>query len=373
MNFRSLTGNTPLPLIRNNFLYNYNYIGINVQDHTGNIGTITDPGMNTLYSNDNSAVDINSTSNITVADNFGMFNISWPMVQITSNNPYHSTASCATQIFNMPSQGNLNTAYTCDYLAKLIGPTIVSGDKYLLRDDHEEFLTSTNNMFLYTSLILGSVDDIDENWLSEWLSSHELSENERSLLQYSYYYRNSNIELARLNLNNFDPANKDEADYKNLRLIDLDFIENGLNYNNETNIPIFEEIIEGGSENANFAISLLNNSVEYKDYLIDELDESEVTKSGDTKFIGENNSYLNIYPNPANHKVYIELVYNNGDIGQLEIFDAEGRLITNYSVNIIAGGIELDIQELKNGFYFVTLSDPESGLLQKGKLVKMQK
>ncbi|MEZ5194968.1 MAG: hypothetical protein R2764_00795 [Bacteroidales bacterium] len=75
MDFRSFAEAPPLPLIRNNFLYNYNYVGINVQGHSGNIGTNSSPGLNTLYSNDNSAIDINSNSTITVADNFGMFNI----------------------------------------------------------------------------------------------------------------------------------------------------------------------------------------------------------------------------------------------------------------------------------------------------------
>ncbi|MBM3436471.1 MAG: hypothetical protein FJY07_09685, partial [Bacteroidetes bacterium] len=90
MDFKSFLGIKPLPLIRNNFLYNYNHVGINAQNHSGNIGISGSPGLNTLWSNKNTSVDINSTSNITVADNFGMFNISWPQVQITSNNPYHS-------------------------------------------------------------------------------------------------------------------------------------------------------------------------------------------------------------------------------------------------------------------------------------------
>ena len=80
----------------------------------------------------------------------------------------------------------------------------------------------------------------------------------------------------------------------------------------------------------------------------------------------------NIYPNPATDKAFIELIYNNELPGNLEIFDAGGSLIQEYTVLLVAGGIELDIQQLKNGFYFVTLSNAETGFIQKGKFVKMK-
>jgi len=372
MDYRSFAGTTALPLIRNNFMYNYNYVGINVQGHSGNIGTNADPGINTLYSNDNSAIDINSTTSITVADNFGMFNISWPQVQITSNNPYHSTASCAHQIFNMPSQGNLNITYTCDHFEEISEPLTGSLGIFTLTENYEELLKSTSNQFYYANLILASHEDPDPDLLNEILNISTLSDNEEALLQYSFYYRITDLPGARFHLNQFSPENIDQADFKILRLIDMDIIEHGWESLLDETILLLEEI--GGKEtfNSNFAIALLNNTATYRDYFIDELDLPEVIKSDNVKHIGENENYLNIYPNPATDKAFIELIYNNELPGNLEIFDAGGSLIQEYTVLLVAGGIELDIQQLKNGFYFVTLSNAETGFIQKGKFVKMK-
>ncbi len=173
MDFKSFIGNTPLPLIRNNFLYNYNNVGINVQGHSGNIGTLSSPGLNTLWSNYNSAVDINSNTSITVADNFGMFNISWPQVQITSNRPYHSTASCGHQIFNMPSQGNLNISYTCDHYKQIQDPLSGTGGTYNLSGNYLEILIGSEDQFNLANMILASYENADAELLNTfWTILH---------------------------------------------------------------------------------------------------------------------------------------------------------------------------------------------------------
>jgi len=118
---------------------------------------------------------------------------------------------------------------------------------------------------------------------------------------------------------------------------------------------ILKGIKDKGSYNSNFAIALLNNSFDYRDYFKDEMDMSEVVKSDNVSHIGDDAGYLNIFPNPATNKVFIELIHNNGLPGKLEVFDASGSLITDYEVNLVAGGIELNLQQLKQGFYFITL------------------
>ena len=56
--------------------------------------------------------------------------------------------------------------------------------------------------------------------------------------------------------------------------------------------------------------------------------------------------------------------------GKIQMFDLSGKLITDYAVNIVAGGIELDIQHLSKGLYFITITDPDSGFIRAGKFVK---
>ena len=48
-----------------------------------------------------------------------------------------------------------------------------------------------------------------------------------------------------------------------------------------------------------------------------------------------------------------------------------GKLVNEYTINFVAGGIELDMQKLDEGLYFITLTDPTSGFIQKGKMIKI--
>ena len=68
----------------------------------------------------------------------------------------------------------------------------------------------------------------------------------------------------------------------------------------------------------------------------------------------------------------MELVHNNGEDCKIELFDISGKLVNDYTVNFVTGGIELDIRNLKNGFYFITLTDASSGIMQQGKMVKLK-
>lgn len=114
INIRSIHSSYPFPVIYNNFMYNYSKYGVYATNVSGSIGTATVSGLNTFWSNKHSAVDVGvANGNISLYNNFGVFNIS-SGVNIVQNNPYHSTASCAKQIFNMPSQGNLDVNLKCD-------------------------------------------------------------------------------------------------------------------------------------------------------------------------------------------------------------------------------------------------------------------
>jgi hypothetical protein len=371
MDFRQF-GAGALPKIRNNYLYNYNFVGINVFGYTGNIGTLApaDPGLNTLWSNYNAAVDINSNTTIQVADNFGMFNISFPQVQIVSNRPYHSTASCGHQIYNMPSQGNLNIKYLCDNYSVLFKGIAGAAGSYSLSNNYKELLQASENQFDDASLILNSVGNADVALLNEILQLASLMANEKALLKYNFYYAAADYLNARLSLEGFSPENADEADYKFLRLSDLDAIANQGSALPENTVMKLGEIENKKSNNSNFAISLLNNSPTYRDYIFEEQTLLEVVKSTNVQHVADGESSLKLSPNPARDKVFVEVVNSGMVDGKIRIMDANGKQISDYKLDFVAGGIEIDIHNLRNGLYFVTLTDQNSGFIQTGKLVK---
>lgn len=370
MTFTNLAGGT-LPLIRNNYLYNYNRVGIDVIGHNGNIGVAGDPGMNTLWSNDNSAVDIQSTPNVIgVADNFGMFNISFGTVQINSNNPYHSTASCGHQIFNMPSQGNLNTDYVCDHIQELQNPLEGGGLSFLLGGDYGDVLASSSEQFNSANKTLASLNNADIPLLNEIISITSLTDNEIAMLNYNFHYRNSDYTNARLSLNQFSPVTVDETDYASLRSYDLDVLENGWSILTTEGLQEIADIENKESVNSNFAIALLNNTSSYSDYQLLVPILPDVVKASNIKNVEEESGLLNIYPTPSISFVFIELINNNPN-GKIQLFDMKGQLIVDYKVDFVSGKIEMDIRSLNPGIYFVTLTDAETGIMQKGKLIKL--
>jgi hypothetical protein len=372
MDIRALTSGLSLPKIRNNSLYNYNLAGINVANYSGNIGTATpfDPGLNTLWSNYNSAIDINSNSTIQVADNFGMFNISFPFVQITSNRPYHSTASCAHQIYNMPSQGNLNISYTCDNFKSLMPSVTGSGGLYSLAPDYREVLGASEDPFSDARMILSSVKDPDINLLNELLVLPSLTANDRNLLKYTYYFNKSDFGNARTNLNQFIPGTSDQSDFKTLKLYELDVLENGWSSLTSGVINALGTVEDKHTANTNFAISLLNNSSTYRDFIFEEPSIGDVEAGTNIKRVSDGESYMMIYPNPATNKLNIEVISSSLVNGKLQVFDISGKVISNYSVNAFSGGFEMDVAGLAKGIYFITITDPSSGIVKAGKFVK---
>ncbi len=368
-----MTGSSasPLPLVRNNFLYNYYSIGIDVRNHSGNIGTFANPGLNTLWSNKNTAIDINSNLTITVADNFGMFNIAFPQVQITSNRPYHSTASCGHQIFNMPSQGNLNVNYNCENLNATLAPMIPSGNGFVLIQNYQNMLSDGWNDFEQAALILASVSNPDQALLEELLANTPLSDNQKQLLRYQYYLQIADREAATASLGNFMPADETEANFKFVAETQLSIIDDWSNVTPEV-ISELEAIAQTKTTVSNAAITLLNNLAGYRDQWVEEPELKAIEAVGETRRIDDAGSFLRIFPNPVKDIAFVEVVNDTQTESKLQLFDISGRLVENYAIDFVTGGMEIDLSRLEDGIYFVTLTRMDTGVVQKGKILKMK-
>ena len=367
-----LLGNGRIPVIRNNYVYNYRLYGLFNDNHFGDIGTSSDPGMNTFWSNNNSATDVFSNNLIQVADNFGIFNITFATVQITSNNPFHSTASCGQQIFNMPSQGNLNTDLLCDNLNSIISPLMSNNSPFELKNDAMNELSDLGSQFEKANMILSINDLSNDVQLNEILANTNMSDNEVNLLKYLHYYRTEDYQIAGQFLNLFVADGLQEENYKKLSLLDLDIIEN--NYQlTLTDVQELEYQVAGEeSVIANYAAYILRQTSSHPSYVYAKYVETETATDLETKRIKEEDSFLSIFPNPSSDFVVIELT-NAQEGNVIQLFDVSGRLVTNYAIEIFAGRVQLNIKELSEGSYFVTMTNPESGFTQKGKIMKIKK
>ena len=78
--------------------------------------------------------------------------------------------------------------------------------------------------------------------------------------------------------------------------------------------------------------------------------------------VSKNDLNINVYPNPAQDIAQIQ-IYSNQDYAntQLEIYDLNGRLVSNQSTEIITGynNFNINVQQLDRGMYLILLTTPE--------------
>ena len=343
-----------IPVIRNNYIYNYQ-VGINNFGHSGNIGTSTDPGMNTLWSNNNSAIDINSNVLLQVANNFGMFNIGG-LVQITQNNPTHSTASCGHQIFNMPSQGSLNTKYTCDNELNFIAPKMKMNGNILLPEVSKaiDYLSHSENKKEIISQ-LAKLKDCSESYLTQIISAIEIEQEDIDAVWYNFHKHNGHFEKAHKILNNMGANginNFVQIEKLNLKRLEIGHLD-------ENDFTVLNTILEDTEiETAiyNLAVSLSktgNSHGKYKHF-----NESIVfeDQSGSINRINEDKTSLEIFPNPSRNEINIQVLEGKIIAGQeLIIYDMYGHVVQTNQLGFVSGREKINISALASGTYFVVL------------------
>lgn len=357
-----------IPYIRNNYLYNYTMHGIYSNGHTGNIGAAGDPGMNTLWSNDNSAVDIASVGGvIQVADNFGMFLISYPDVQITSNNPSHSTASCGTQIYNMPSQGNLNTSLNCENSEELKSFLFANDDFAFLRSDYLELLIASKEQYHFISFLLSNYTGASVSIMKELINASEITDTESAFIRYQYYSSKHDFINARIALNSVSNLSINQEQYKELCSISLDIAENG-NDLTVSQVSFLESTAYAMGEHQNEAIALLRATPFHPSYFIDDVVLNELATNIKTIEV-ESDMELKVYPNPASDVLFIEFLANINEDNDINIMDVTGHLIDKRHLDFKSGKFQLDVLNLSSGAYFIEVID-NSGNRKVAKFIK---
>jgi hypothetical protein len=83
-------------------------------------------------------------------------------------------------------------------------------------------------------------------------------------------------------------------------------------------------------------------------------------------YIFTDHSILNVYPNPSDGHVFIDMSFAEKKDGTVEIFDVLGKSIYHHQFeNLTAESLEADLSEMKPGMYFVTLKTGNEVLSKK--------
>lgn len=362
-----LVGNSNLPLIRNNYMYNYS-TGISNSGHSGNIGTPTDPGMNTFYSN-SAGVDVFTNTSITGANNFGL-SIFSPLLQQTQTITTYSTASCGHQIYNSPSQSNLNTKYTCDNNEQFLQPKGKSNGSINLPSVNSAiaFLEgASNKMNVVRQFVY--LEGCDMVYLTNVMNGIDLSEQDEDMILYTYHKFNDEYIAANSKLDLLVGTEYEHV-VKVERLVLKNEATGQLTPGDFTLIASILNTPELNEEQYNLAVALSKTGSNHGMYRTSYPEiSSEI--GHDFVSITEDKTQLEIFPNPSTDEINVQIMEGKTVAGQeLIIYDMYGSIVQTTQLDFISGREKVNISALSSGAYFVVLvSDGERS--ERTKFIKL--
>ncbi|MFD1551569.1 hypothetical protein DNU06_03310 [Putridiphycobacter roseus] len=363
-----LKGNSTIPIVSNNFIYNYQ-IGILNNGHTGSIGTASNPGMNTLWSNRNNSTDISSPlTTLNIANNFGVFNIFGNIIT-TQNNPYHSTASCAFQIAGYDNQGNLNTNFACRNDAIFLEAfeeengelKLPSLNKFLTYLEHNE------NKFEIINAAT-NIEGINKSYLEEVLNYFNLKQADLNSIWYNYYKHNESYEQALVRLNNLNDSHYKQVERLNLKIL------NDITLN-ESDLKTLEKLInESNNSNANYnlAVSIAKSTAIPSVYKYNfPISEAPIIDQSKTIQIQKDMILLSAFPNPSEDQITLEILNGSESTYQtITIYNIDGKIVHQENISFTSGRKTLNIEHFASGTYFMSLNS-EGEISGKLKFIKL--
>lgn len=369
-----------IPLIHNNYLYNYIVAGIRTSNHTGFIGTAASPGKNTFVSNNRAggAVDIFGSGGAVVENcNFGILSIGGTASTggaCPSTQMYSSTASCGHQIVNTKhyktDQWDICDIFN-DNLEIIIGHGIPGQVKDSIKyQDNGNLVTKDRSkeelLGLSRVLInLGNKQAFDQ-WISELKDKKALNNFYLGLLNAEWSKVNISDQTGIDLLNSLSTQNREEKDLKVILntawTMELGIVPNASN---------LDELKSIDSERGRYAamardiIHLMQGNHDYifDNYLVNEDKELQELQK-------RKNSFVSVIPNPASDKVSVKFKLENDGENEIMLTDISGRIIKVEVVTIEEGQYDLNISTLSPGMYYVVVKDTLGKKSYTAKLIK---
>jgi len=362
------TSATPslMPIILNNYMYNYTDYGVEAVNMMGNIGSSPSPatgaGRNTFVTNNGLGVtaDIASTNPMTSYGNFGVSFVSGS-ISIAGNN-VNSTASCGHQIDLANSSGGY--VEVCDDLSGKVVKMVTSGGN--LTNDFAEAIPEATFSQLVFSLhtLKRSTNPTDiTTFYHEVLNTGTISEHEANWFTFDYNLLVNDVNEALIALNTIVPENEGEQDLIQIKKVLLEY-DGSLT---QGQIGILEGLATD-SKYAHLAIALLVDAgVMSEKVYYPTLSPTHINKNNDLVVV--DGTSLAVYPNPSNGMISFEYSVEEGQRVELEVFDVAGKRVNAIPLEYQHSVQNIDLSELRGGVYTLCITS-EDGILAKSKLVK---
>lgn len=379
--FQSASFGNPLPAIYNNYLYNYDRVGLEIIDYVGalgNPGGASSAGRNTFMSNNGAigTLDISAVPGITEDGNFGVLFTSGTS---TSSPPdaFYSTAACGQQIEGTYPKNELDKYNVCDvyYLDKWVFKT--SDGLYTLRE-------STADMS--ANMINESLDKKQSTIIGQ--ASANMFKNDNATATTAQAILDSKMDknlAARVIVSNCIAVGKPEMASTYLASPALSSINKDLRTILEIVIALAKKPVLTTQQRSTLtSIDNMNNtySAIARDLIQSNVGEHDykfrkavvpVSETSKAPVISKLENTISVYPTPATQQITVQHNVKDANVKGLKIVSSTGVEVTSFRYTVQSGVINVDISSLASGVYSVILvTDDDSKALMTGRFIKIQ-
>jgi hypothetical protein len=376
INVQTGTPGLRIPVIRNNFLYNYLFAGVNSINYSGDLGTGSTfgiAGRNSFVSNNvTGAADIAATPpGLVEGGNFGVTVISGSVFPSGPNGLYHSTAACGVEIGFNGYQGDesLDDIAICDhYNTKLGGLLTATGDgTYTLSTTYTDGLHqlqgNPNAAHIIASAMyaLSSTDDISTLYQAE-SGMGIVPADQQQWLEYQYDFLLGKYGDAQTLVNSIKPANEDEADQQVIEQLKLHMMKTGGDVKSLTKgeLSAMTSIDNRRGLNASVARDILQMNNGAHDYIFTKPNLPALQKLDPNKITNLKDDYLEAYPNPVSDQLTVRYHIENANEHSIRVMNTLGQEVQNVPLTYDAAQLTFDVSHMAPGVYLIYINDGNS-------------
>ncbi len=375
MLFSTNRDSVSLPIVQNNFLYNYSGYGVHNTGFEGSIGLCAgypnNAGRNSFVSNYlapfGAAMDVVSTnSTITVEGNSSDLVINFPNVLVNTSCNTTSNASCGKQIGNNEARlGTLSQRELFKQFIEKSYPLNLDGNNYQLTNGFESAIAQADDKFIFTIAILDILGDNEtDNEMNQFAGyiaqSGILVGNEAAWFTYRVEGNNGHFIDALATLNTMAAGNINEAELLRIEIIRTTLKVDRLPASSlsSTIIAELKAIDDRSGLHSAEARDLVQAAIGYHDYKFRAVDEFVGPAPSSFTATTVDADVLNIYPNPAETTLMLEYYTdNNVEDVRIRMYNTIGQVAREYAVESNSGKLAIDVSELTTGTYFISIID----------------
>ncbi|MBL7813315.1 MAG: PKD domain-containing protein [Bacteroidetes bacterium] len=373
---RHTTPFVTIPQIFNNYMYNFQIAGIQVQNHSGTIGNSGNPGRNTFVCNNyfGGAYDIrNLGAGLIIQECNDGAAVTWNVVNnaCPGNSMYSSTAACGQRIVNNKWY-KLNHWDICDnYRGKSdlidaggtsgtggIGIDVIKGNPVNLTPVAPDDQTA----MLLILADLGNRTDFDKA-MNLARQAAVLSPFTLGYMEARWLYKRGDAAAAIAAIKALNPETDQELALQTVTAIVWNSAGSELSTNDQ---HALKAIDNAANPVSSIARDVLHSYQGNQDYIFGAYslgdEDANAGKLNGSQFV-------KLIPNPAQNEVDVEFAIA-GFKANVELYDIHGQLTQAKALGLSEGRYRFDLRHLSPGMYIVRVTDIENSKTYSTKLIK---